>query len=182
MTPRALARQYAGALFDVAQKQSRLEQARRDIGAFAAVVSSHDELRSILQSSAIPVPQKKALVSALLGAMADLTDEVRRLVSFLADHDRLMFLDDIVAAFEDRAMEAERVIKAEVTTAGQLAAGAKTELASALSKATGRQVTMTEHVDAAIIGGIVAKVGSVVFDGSVARQIERLRERLLAET
>jgi len=181
MTPRALARQYAGALFDVAQKAGRIEPVRGDVTAFAALVSSHEELRRVLQNPAVPVARKRALVDALVAAAGDMTAEVRRLLGFLADHDRLMFLDDIVAAFVERAMEAEQVVQAAVTTASGLDPQAKTHLTDALARATGRQVRMTEHVDDAIIGGLVARVGSVVFDGSVARQIERLRERLLAE-
>jgi F-type H+-transporting ATPase subunit delta len=78
-------------------------------------------------------------------------------------------------------MELRRVVPAEVVTAMPLDATARDAIASALGRATGAQVTLTERVDPEIVGGLVARVGSLVFDGSLTRQVERLRERLTVD-
>jgi F-type H+-transporting ATPase subunit delta len=182
MTSRAIARQYALALFDVARKGRQTDRIGREIAAFATLVRSHEELRGILSSTAIPTARKRAIVEQLVGAMPELSPEVGRLLGFLADRDRLMHLDAIVAAFNDKAMEADRVVRAELRTAVPIDAGVRERIAAALGTAVGRQVALTERVDASIVGGFVARVGSVVFDGSVARHLERIREKLLQDT
>jgi F-type H+-transporting ATPase subunit delta len=78
-------------------------------------------------------------------------------------------------------MEAAGVVMAELVTAAPLGDDREAALAHALGQATGHRVDVTGRVDESIIGGVVAKVGSVVYDGSVSRQLERMRQRLSAE-
>jgi F-type H+-transporting ATPase subunit delta len=181
MTPNAAARQYASALFDVAARKGIVDRVRQDLTDFAGLMNSHADLARVLVTPTVPIARKRALVDAIAGAAAGMTGEVRRLLDLLADRDRLMLLDDVVAAFAERSMSADRVVTAEVTSAAPLEAESRAALIAALSQAVGRQVTVTERVDPAIIGGVVARVGSLVFDGSVARQLERIREKLVAE-
>jgi F-type H+-transporting ATPase subunit delta len=181
MTSRAIARQYALALFDVAQKGGQSDRIGRDIAEFAALVRSHEELSGVLSNSAIPVARKRAIVDELVRAQPELSPEVGRLLQFLADRDRLMHLDAIAAAFKAKSMDADRVVRAELVTATPIDEPARGQIAAALGKTLGRQVAMTERVEPSIVGGFVARVGSVVFDGSVARHLERIRERLLRE-
>jgi F-type H+-transporting ATPase subunit delta len=103
------------------------------------------------------------------------------MLTLLADRDRLMHLSAIVTIFEEQAMEANRVVRAELRTAAPLEEDARRQIAAALGRALDRQVTMTERVDPSLVGGFVARVGSMVFDGSVARHLERIRQKLLAE-
>lgn len=181
MTSRAVARQYALALFDVAQKGGQTDRIGREIAEFAALIRSHEELSAVLTNAAIPAAMKRAVVDELVKALPELSPEVGRLLGFLADRDRLMHLDAIAAAFKEKAMDADRVVRAELSTAVAIDESARGQIAAALGKALGREVTMTERVDPSLVGGFVARVGSVVFDGSVARHLERIRERLLAE-
>ena len=181
MTSRAIARQYALALFDVAQKGRQTDRIGREIGEFAALVRSHEELSGVLSNGAIPTAPKRAIVDELVRAQPELSPEVGRLLQFLADRDRLMHLDGIAAAFKDKAMDSDRVVRAELSTATPVDEQARGQIQAALGKALDRQVTMTERVDPSIVGGFVARVGSVVFDGSIARHLERIREKLLQE-
>ena len=87
-------------------------------------------------------------------------------------------LSGLATAFRERLMEYRRIVRAEVTTAEPLGAARLAELEQRLAAATGRRVTMTTRVDPALIGGAVARVGSVVYDSSIATQLERIRERL----
>jgi F-type H+-transporting ATPase subunit delta len=181
MTPNAAARQYANALFDVAAKNGSVDRVRQDLSAFADLIRSHADLAKVLLTPTVPIARKRGVVDALATAAGDMTGEARRVLGLLADRDRLGILDEVIAAFTDRSMAADRVVTAEVTSAAPLDAAPKAALIAALSQAVGRQVTMTERVDPALIGGVVAKVGSLVFDGSVTRQLERIRQKLVAE-
>jgi F-type H+-transporting ATPase subunit delta len=181
MTTRVVARQYAHALFDVAQRSGQLDRVGRALADFGQIVVSHADLAKVFASAAVPIQQKKAVVQAVLQALGGVSVELERLLLLLADRDRLMLVGEIGAVFSERAMNADRVVRAEITSAVALDGNAQAALGRALGTAMGRQVTITERVDPALVGGLVAKVGSVVFDGSIARQIERLREKLLAD-
>jgi F-type H+-transporting ATPase subunit delta len=181
MTSRAIARQYAHALFDVAQRGRQTDRIGRELAEFAALVASHAELSGVLANAAIPAARKRAVVDELVRALPSLSPEVSRLLLLLAERDRIGRLDAIVAAFNDKAMETDRVVRADLVTAAPIDEQTRHRIAGGLGRALGRQVTMTERVDPAIGGGFVARVGSVVFDGSVARHLERIREKLLAE-
>ncbi len=87
-------------------------------------------------------------------------------------------LDEIVSAFEQRIMDFHQVVRAEVTAAAPLAPERAQALEEAFKRITGKRVLLEVRVDPAIIGGVVAKIGSRVYDGSIARQLERVRERL----
>lgn len=177
MSMRSVARQYANALFAVVEKTGRVDEVGRDVASFAALVEEHPDLRTALESPAVSVKKKRAAVDALL-ERNELAVEVRRLLELLADGDRLALIADIAHAYRERAMEASGVITAELVTALPVGDARHAALANALGRATGRRVELSGRVDPAIVGGAVARVGSVVYDGSVARQLERMRQRL----
>jgi F-type H+-transporting ATPase subunit delta len=178
MTPRAIARRYATALFDVARQRGEVERVGRDLSAVRSLISAHPELRQVFDSAAVPSPKKRAVVEALLTAGGTTHDDVRRLLLMLAERDRLVLINDLADAYAEKAMTLARILPAEVTTAVPLGDEVRGALKGALSRATGSEVTLTERVDPAIIGGLVAKVGSVVFDGSVVRQLDKIKDRL----
>lgn len=182
MTPRMVARRYAAALFDVVSRSGDVDRTERELGALVDLVAGHAELGRIFETPLVPPARKHALADAILRAAGGVSDHVARLVLLLADRDRLGALADVSAAFSARAMQARRVVPVEIVTAVLLADSQRAALTTALGRVTGSDVTVTTRVDPAIIGGVVARVGSVVFDGSVTRQIERLKEKLLAET
>jgi len=181
MTSNAAARQYANALFHVAAKNGIVDRVGKDLAGFAALVNGHAELKKVLLTPTVPMAKKRAVVDAIVAADGSLSNEARRLLELLADRDRLIVLDDLVQAFTDRSMTENRTVTAEVTSAAPLADAPKAALVAALGKAVGRTVTLTERVDPSIIGGVVARVGSLVFDGSVQRQLERLHGKLVAD-
>ena len=181
MIVRAISRRYATALFDVLGGRGDLDRAGRDLGGFSQLFTGHAELQKALENPAIRPSKKRAIVESLL-QHADVMPEVRRLLLLLADSDRLSLIPEISQAFADRLMELRRVVPAEVVTATPLDQPKRDAIAAALGRATGLQVMLTERVDPDIVGGLIARVGSLVFDGSITRQIERIRERLSTQT
>ncbi len=177
MSMRSSAARYARALFDVAAKESTPERAEQELTAFAELVQGHAELRQALSNPAVPAAGKRAVVAQLLDRQQP-SDPVRKLLLLLAERDRLELLPDLVSVYHERVMEHLKVVQAEVTTAAPLAAEQAAQLQQRLGSALGRTVMLTTNVDPALIGGVVTRIGSTVYDGSVATQLASLRQRL----
>ena len=180
MTGRAVAMRYARALFDVARREMDVQQAGRELSAFAALVSGNEMLARTLANPAIPVQRKRAVVEQLLARAGAMSPVVSKLLLLLADRDRLSILPDVASAYESRLMDEAKVVRARVTTAVALPADRVDALRDGLARATGRQVQLDTQVDASIIGGAVARIGSTVYDGSVTTQLQKVKDRLTA--
>jgi F-type H+-transporting ATPase subunit delta len=181
VSAQSLARRYATALFDVATRNGTAERAAEDLARLAGVITGHDDLMKAFETPAIPVTAKTTMLSALLKAAGDPAPEVGRLLMLLAERGRMGLLADVAAMYADAMLQSRRVVPADVVTAAPMSEATRSALVAALGRATGTEVVMTERVDSTILGGVVARVGSVVFDGSVSRQLERLRHKLLAD-
>lgn len=181
MTNRAAAVRYARALFDVALKESDPQAVEQELAAFVALVQGHDQLAKVAVNPAVPAPRKAALV-AELAARAGLSPVTARLLGLLATRDRLVLLPDLLEQYRQRVLDHQQVARATVTTAVPLTGESVAALGRAFARVTGRQVQVTPRVDPGVIGGVVAQIGSVVYDGSVRRQLERIREALTEGT
>ena len=180
MTSRAAAARYARALFDVALKEGDVQQAGRDLQGFAQLVAGHEALPKILANPAIPAPKKRALLEQLFAHAGSMSPIVAKLLLLLADRDRLVLLSEISSAYQYRLMDHAKVVRAEIVTAVGLPGDRVAALQEGLANATGRQVHLESRVDPSIIGGAIARVGSTVYDGSVTRQLEKMKETLTA--
>ena len=177
MPSRAAAARYARALFDVALKESDPVQIERDLASFTGLLSSHEELHGALTNPAVPVSAKGRIVDALATRL-NAARPAHRLLLLLAERDRLGVIPELLAVYRERLMEHQQVVRAEVTTAAPLTPDRAAQIQQKLATLTGRKVDMTTHVDPAIIGGVVTRIGGTVYDGSIATQLAKLRERL----
>jgi len=177
MTTRGAATRYARALLDVAIAESIAERAGDDLAAFAALVDEHPQLRQALTHPTVPAARKRAVVEELASRLGSAIP-VKKLLARLADGDRLSLLPDLLAVYLERLRDHQRVVRADITTAEAMPSDEQARLQARLAEATGRQVSLTAHVDPAIIGGVIARIGSTVYDGSLASQLVRMRERL----
>ena len=179
MTGRAAAARYARALFDVARKEGGdIQQAGRDLTAFARIVATTPALSRALSNPAIPATRKRAVVEQLLARAGAISPVLSKLLLLMAERDRLMLLPELAEAYERRLMEDAKIVRAEVTTAAPLTPDGVSKIQAALARTTGREVQIETRVDPEIIGGVVTRIGSTVYDGSVARQLEKLRATL----
>ncbi len=178
MTNRTAATRYARALLDVAvTERADLDQIERDLASVAALFTEHPELTHALVNPVVPVPRKRAAVAELSKA-AGLTSMVSKLLGLLAERDRLVLVPDLLIAYRERLLAHRNVIRAEITTTTPLAPERAKAIEATLSQATGRTVSLTTSVDPSIVGGAIARIGSTVYDGSITRQLEKIRERL----
>jgi F-type H+-transporting ATPase subunit delta len=177
MSTRASATRYARALLDAIGKDGTPEQVEEALTAFDALISRTPDLQKAFANPAVPVTAKRGIVEKLVQQLK-ITGPAAKLLVLLAERDRLAILGELAAAYRERLMEYRRILRAEVTTATPLAPERVAQLEQRLAAATGRRVTMTARVDPALIGGVITRVGSVVYDSSIATQLARMRERL----
>lgn len=179
MTSRAAAARYARALFDVATAEGQdVGRIERELTGVVDLVSGNDALHRALTNPAVPAPRKRAVVDALLARAPGMPGPLAKLLLMLADRDRLVLLPDLADAYRRRLMDHLKVVRAEVVTAEPLAGASAEALTRGLERATGREVRLETKVDPEILGGAVARIGSTVYDGSITRQLERMRAAL----
>jgi F-type H+-transporting ATPase subunit delta len=177
MSMRASAARYARALLDITTKETDPVAAEADLAAFVDLVQRHPDLQRALANPVVSANAKRALVQQIVDRTPP-SAPVGKLLLLLATRGRLELLPDILDVYRERLMEHRQVIQAEVTTAAPLSSERVAELQQRLARITGRTVTMTTKVNAAIIGGVVTRIGSTVYDGSIATQLAKVRHRL----
>ena len=174
MSNLAVAARYAKALFEVTLAESDPRVVDQQLGAFAGLMAVHRDLEQALTNPAVPVTKKQAVVKALVERQGAVP-VVARLLILLASRDRLALLPDLLANYRERLLEREGVVRAEVITSAPLSPERQAEIERGLAAATGKRVTMTIRIDPSIIAGVVAKVGGVVYDASVATQLRKIK-------
>jgi F-type H+-transporting ATPase subunit delta len=178
MTSRTAAARYARAVLDVATKESAdLERIARELDEFVVFFTEQPALAGLLLNPAIPAPRKRAAMEQIT-QRTGFTSIVSKLLVLLADRDRLALVKDISAAYRDLLADRQNVVRAEVTSAEPLPAERVQAIENRLATVTGKRVAMTTRIDKDIIGGVVARVGSTVYDASIATQLKKIRERL----
>jgi F-type H+-transporting ATPase subunit delta len=179
MTHKTAATRYARALLDVAVKEKGdLPRIEQELAAFADLFNQHPALERVLLNPVIPVQRKQATVAELV-ALLKTSPMVAKLLTLLAERDRLVLMPDLLAAYRERLLEYQNVVRAEVTTAVPLAADRTTAIERGLAELTGRTVTLATKVNPSIIGGVIARIGSTVYDGSITTQLEKMKQRLV---
>ena len=177
MSTRASAARYARALLDVVVRDGDPEQVEQDLTAFAEIFAGNPELQQALTSPAVRVTAKRGVIERIMSRTMP-SPAVGRLLLMLADRDRLALVPDVAASYRERWMAHRRVVRAEVTTATPLSPESAARFEARLAVATGGRVAMTTLVDPSLIGGAVTRVGSTVYDGSIATQLAKMRTRL----
>jgi F-type H+-transporting ATPase subunit delta len=181
MTSGAAAGRYARALFDVVVREipGDLETVQSEVQGMSALFAGNAALANAMGNPAVPVTKKVAVAKAILAKAGRMTAPVEKLVLMLAERDRLLLLPDIARIYGERLMDHQRVIRGEVTTATALASDKLRALEQGLERATGRRVVLESRVDPSIIGGVVTRLGSTVYDGSVTTQLAKMKQSLL---
>ena len=169
-------RGYAEAIFALAEAEGVADEVEDELFRFARTVEREAELREALTDIRLPAARKRAVIEELLGGKA--TSQTVNLLAFIVEQGRARELSAIADELLELAAERRRQAVAEVRTAIPLDEEQRERLARALSRATGKQVELRVIVDESVIGGVTARVGDQVFDGSVRRRLELARERL----
>lgn len=182
MVSSVVVNRYASALADVVlspESGVAPQQAVEQLRAFGDVVSSSHDLRAVLGTPSIPVTRKRAVIKDLADKLG-LAKMVRNLVLVVNDHGRAAALPQIVEAFESVLDERLGFVRAEVRSAFELNGNQQGELAGQLGQLAGARVRLRFAVDPDLIGGVTARIGSKVYDGSLRGQLADMRARLMS--
>jgi F-type H+-transporting ATPase subunit delta len=178
MSLRTSANRYAKALFDVAiEEKADLAQVDRDLQALVAMMSASPDLAQASGRSGVTAAARQSLMEAVADKMA-LAAPVKKLLVLLAESRKLNLVPDLSIAFRERLLAHQNIVRAEVTSAVALSPEKTQALAASLAKVTGKQVDLSVSVDPELLGGVVARIGSTVYDGSVRTQLQRMRQEL----
>ena len=178
MSLRTSATRYAKALFEVALAESDPVRVEADLAAVVTAINEHTELRHALLSPSVPQPARVKVVQAIT-SQAGLQPPVAKLLAMLGERGRLDLLPELLEVYRERLRDHMNVVKASVTAATPLPQDKVQALERSLSTLTGKQVELDLAVDPSLIGGVVARIGSTVYDGSIRTQLQKLKQQLV---
>jgi F-type H+-transporting ATPase subunit delta len=171
------ARRYAKALYELAREAGATEAVGTELEQLAEVCATDARARDVLTRPWIKPMDRRAVAVAIAqkGGARKLVQDFGGLV---AERGRADHLPEIVAAYRALLDTELGRTRAQVRTAVALTEAEKTQLSGRLERALGRRVILEEQVDATLLGGFIAQVGSLILDGSLDGQLARLRQRL----
>lgn len=176
----SIARRYARALIDVAAESNSLDRVGEQLETFIGALRASRELNDLMVDPAYGRPQRVAVIEAVGKSLGGLELQVSNFLRLLVDRNRMQFLEDIARIYRDLADARAGRLRGEVTSAVPLSTEALEKISGLLETLTRRKVVLDSKVDPAILGGVSAQVGSVVYDGSLRTQLEELRRDLRA--
>jgi F-type H+-transporting ATPase subunit delta len=172
--------QYANALADIALAQGAAAPALQQLADFNAACSASAELRNALASPAVSKDQKRAIAEKICSRLGA-SKIVRNFLFVVIDHRRAHELPEIVESFQTVLRARQGIAEAEVFSAVPLNDEQKKELTQTLGKTTGKTVEAKFSIDANLLGGALVRVGDTIYDGSLRKRLDDMREHLLAE-
>lgn len=171
------ANRYAKALMDVLYPQKAAEAGLDQLEAFATVLRQQPDAALVLQNPTISADRRKGLANEIAKALK-FNPGIGRFLDLLIERDRLSILHEIIPAYQKLLDEKLGIVRAQVRSAQPLDPAEQKQLAAKLQTVTGKQVRMEVAVDPSLIGGVVAQVGSTVYDGSLLTQLMTFKNRL----
>ncbi|MCL5965709.1 MAG: ATP synthase F1 subunit delta [Deltaproteobacteria bacterium] len=173
----SVARRYARALLDIGQQERKARQILAEVGRFARFLSEAPPLKEALSAAHINRRDKHAALEAAIARLSVLP-VTRNFLLLLIDKGRVGILPQILVELRRFVEEAEGVERVEVVVPMAMSGTQRDLLRTTLERQTGKKVELEESVDPAVLGGMVVKVGSTVYDGSIRTQIEQIRQNL----
>lgn len=176
MRNRKLARRYAQALGDLAFEQGRLDEVEQEMEAFLAVLNEYGDFRRVLEHQEIEYDVKAQLLREMFEEQ--LSKVSLNFLLLVVSKQREVYLEQMIEEFRLYANAKRGILEVEVTTAAPLTDELSDAISKKLEEVTGKRVRLMTAEDERILGGVVAKIGDLVMDGSVKTRLERLRETL----
>lgn len=172
-----VARRYAEAMVDVAISRNEVESIDNELRVFAETMNASRELYNAFASPIVSPADKLSLLNALISRLNS-GQMTANLLRTMLKHYRLHYVAEVYEQFRRKMNERKGLIVAEVATAVQVGASEQARLGRTLEQMTGKQVEFKFNTDPSLIGGVVTRIGSVVYDGSVRTQLQVIKERL----
>lgn len=176
----SISKRYAKALVSVAANNQELELQAQQLKAVLATIEGNNELKDFLTNPVVSREHKKGTLNPLVERLG-VSASLKSFLLLLAEKDRLKGLDNILRWHKELVDERMNRAHAKVTAARPLGETERQALLNKLSEITQKQISIEEHVDPNLIGGVVAQIGSTIYDGSVRRQLAMIKEELIKE-
>ncbi len=174
---RIIAKRYAKALVELSEEKKSVEKTKADLAAFVGAVDSQPAMQKLFASPVFTPENKIAVIRELSGKL-NLQAATQRFVEHLAETGRIRYLNDVYEAFLALLSERQNRATVQLTTAAAINAGELADIKKKLETLTGKQVDIDSKVDAAMIGGAKARIGSVIYDGTIKNQLAKMRDKL----
>jgi len=178
--PTVVANRYARALVDVVASTGNYRQVLSELEDFRAAYQQSVELREVCDTPAVAMAQKLSLLDAIAGKMGS-SHVTLNFLRVLMSHYRMPLLEEIIPAFRNVAYTRLGIVRVKISSASGLSPGERELLQARFNRLTGQQSELEFHLDGELIGGLVAQIGSTVYDGSIRGHLERIREQLLEQ-
>lgn len=173
----SISKRYARALLDLATEHKEVEPIYQDLESLWATITGSPDLHRFATDPTFTRDNRVAVMREVVkGRVRPMTENF---VHLLARRGRVGLLGDILISYGELMDKAAGVVRAEVTSAGELSAEVEKELQTALQQLVGKTVILRKKVDPNVLGGVVTRVGNVLYDGSLASQLRRMRAELL---
>jgi F-type H+-transporting ATPase subunit delta len=176
----SVARRYAQALFDISRKEGAAERVETDLETIDALLRTQPNLLRVLRAPVIARPQKKELVRRLFESQ--ISSLTLRFLYLLIEKRREAVLPEVNRQFRALSFQAANILPVTATVAQHLTREERAHLIEALGHRTGKTVELAEELDPDLIGGVILRLGDTIIDGSIAGQLRRLHQQLLAGT
>jgi len=173
----SLSRRYAKAIFEIGSEQGGLDKLGADIRSLAKAMKDSAELQSTLTSPAIRRQDRRKVIDGLLQQIG-VVSTMRNLIYLLLDSERLGSLPGISRELDAMIEAKAGRIAAEVVSAKPLDPSQLSQITTSLEKLSGKKVSVSHREDPDLLGGVVAKLGDTVYDGSLRTQLRNMRDEL----
>ncbi|CAN5618953.1 ATP synthase F1 subunit delta [soil metagenome] len=178
MSTETIARRYSTALADVVLQTGVTDTVKAELAGWSDLFRDSSDLRTVFGNPAINHASKERVLAGLI-AKTQPSKTTANFLKVLLQNGRLADLAEISTRFESVLEERGGIVSAEITSARELPVSERAEFESNLARLTGKKVRVNYAVDQNIIGGVVTRIGSTVYDGSVKTKLENLKEQLV---
>ena len=178
MSRETIARRYSAALADVVLSTGETEAVKAELAGWTELFHNSTDLQTVFSNPAINYISKQKVLEGLI-AKAKPSRATANFLRILLKNGRLTEIGEINERFDSVLEERGGIVSAEITSARELPADERTEFKSNLERLTGKKVNINFAVNADIIGGVVTRIGSTVYDGSVRTKLQNLKEQLV---
>jgi len=173
-----VARRYATALADVVTARGEAQEVQKELRDWAEMMQSNEQLLEVFRNPTIPYEQKRKVLGALI-ARTRVRPTTANFLQVLLQNQRLAELNEVNKRFAQLLDERSGVVSAQVTTARPVPQSSQDSLRAKLAAMTGKSVRLSFTTDEELIGGIVTRIGSTIYDGSVRNQLQQVKERMI---
>ena len=178
MSLRTSATRYAKALLDVAIQESDPAKIGHDLSSVAEAMAQSPDLHRAMTSPGIPADVRLKIVRAVTDAIG-VELPLQKILKMLADRGRLDLVPLMAEVYRERLLAHGNIVRATVTSATPLTAERLKQLEVSLGQLTGKTVQIENTIDPELVGGIVTRIGSTVYDGSIRTQLQRMKQQLV---